>query len=57
MTVKLQQNLDQSKKDELNARKIKELIKLEEDVKKVQIQNDGLAGRQSGMYISYYAFL
>lgn len=48
MTAKRQQNLDQSRKDTLNQRRVKELIELEEDSKKVYVKDDEMKGRQSG---------
>lgn len=54
MTVKRQQHFDQPKRDELSARRLKELIQLNEDVKKVITEDANLPGRQSGMYIVLY---
>lgn len=48
MTAKRQQNLDQNRKDTLNQRRVKELIELEEDSKKVSVKDDEMKGRQSG---------
>ncbi|KAI7889474.1 uncharacterized protein EV154DRAFT_514343 [Mucor mucedo] len=51
MTVKRQQHFDQPKRDELSARRLKELIQLNEDVKKVITEDANLPGRQSGALI------
>lgn len=48
MTVKRQENLDQNRKDVLNQRRVKELMELEEDSKKVVVKDEEMAGRQSG---------
>ncbi|KAK4515938.1 uncharacterized protein ATC70_010898 [Mucor velutinosus] len=48
MTAKRQENLTQKRKDVLNQRRVKELIELEEDSKKVAVKDDEMVGRQSG---------
>lgn len=54
MTKKRQYHLDQTERDELNARRLKEMIQLNEDVKKVTTDDTDFAGRQSGMYTVLY---
>ncbi|KAL7319397.1 Peptide-N(4)-(N-acetyl-beta-glucosaminyl)asparagine amidase [Mucor circinelloides] len=48
MTAKRQEYLDQNRKDVLNQRRVKELIELEEDSRKVTVKDDEMVGRQSG---------
>ncbi|EPB82785.1 hypothetical protein HMPREF1544_10488 [Mucor circinelloides 1006PhL] len=48
MTAKRQEYLDQKRKDVLNQRRVKELIELEEDSRKVTVKDDEMVGRQSG---------
>lgn len=51
MTAKRQEYLDQNRKDALNQRRVKELIELEEDSRKVTVKDDEMVGRQSGKAI------
>lgn len=51
MTAKRQEYLDQNRKDVLNQRRVKELIELEEDSRKVTVKDDEMVGRQSGKAI------
>lgn len=51
MTAKRQEYLDQKRKDVLNQRRVKELIELEEDSRKVTVKDDEMVGRQSGKAI------
>lgn len=48
MSAKRQEHLDQSRRDVLNQRRVKELLELEEDSKKVAVKDDEMIGRQSG---------
>lgn len=56
LTEKRQKHLDQSRKDILNDRRVKELIELEEDSKKTIVKDDKLVGRQSGEYFDSLVF-
>ncbi|CEP07579.1 hypothetical protein [Parasitella parasitica] len=57
LTTKRQQHLDHDRKDLLNRRKLKELIELEQDSKKVTVKDDELIGRQSGKPKQMFAML
>jgi hypothetical protein len=48
LTAKLQQSLDQDRKDVLNQRRVKELLELEGVNKQLMIKDDEMLGRQSG---------
>ncbi|GAN08795.1 peptide-N(4)-(N-acetyl-beta-glucosaminyl) asparagine amidase [Mucor ambiguus] len=48
MTAKRQENVDQNRKNVLNQRRVKELMELEEDSRKVAVKDNEMIGRQSG---------